>query len=114
MPDESVVNWIREKYTAIEADLDERARRRWAAAEARSLGWGGVAAVALATGMSDRTVRNGIRELEDPDSAAVNRQRQPGGGRRSREAEQHDLTKALNNLLSAAGPPVIVRTTTVY
>ena len=40
MPDAQVVTWIAEKYTAIEADLDERARRRWAVAEARFLGWG--------------------------------------------------------------------------
>jgi hypothetical protein len=46
MPDTSVVNWIREKYVAVFGDLDERGRRRWAAAEARSLGWGGISAVA--------------------------------------------------------------------
>ena len=53
MPDARVVEWIREKYVALVADLDERGRRCWAAAEARSLGWGGVVAVAEATGMSD-------------------------------------------------------------
>ncbi len=37
MPDAQIVTWIKEKYNAIQADLDERARRRWAAAEARSL-----------------------------------------------------------------------------
>lgn len=50
MPDAEVVKWIREKYKAIASGLDERARRRWAGAEARSLGWGGIAAVAMATG----------------------------------------------------------------
>ena len=66
MPDAQVIEWIREKYTALIADLDERARRRWGAAEARSLGWGGIQAVAAATGLSDRTIRNGIKELDDP------------------------------------------------
>jgi hypothetical protein len=47
-------------------DLDERGRRRWAASEALSLGRGGITAVALATGMSDGTIRNGIRELNGP------------------------------------------------
>ncbi len=56
MPDAKVVEWIREKYSAIVADLDERARRRWSAAEARSLGWGGIEAVSAATGLSDRTI----------------------------------------------------------
>lgn len=82
MPDAQVVKWISQKYTAIEADLDERARRRWAAAEARSLVWGGIAAVATATGISDRTIRRGILELDDPKAASSDRQRQPGAGRK--------------------------------
>ncbi len=85
MPDTKVVTWIREKYTALLGDLDERGRRRWAAAEARSLGRGGIAAVAEATGMSDRTIRTGIAELDDPQALASGRQRRPGGGRKSRE-----------------------------
>jgi len=95
MPDAQVVTWIAEKYTAIEADLDERARRRWVAAEARSLGWGGIAAVSAATGVSDRTIRRGILELDDPNAAPSDRQRQPGAGRKSREIEQPNLKKAL-------------------
>jgi transposase len=101
MPDAQVVTWIAEKYIAIEADLDERARRRWAAAEARSLGWGGTAAVAKATGISDRTIRRGILELDDPDAASSDRQRQPGAGRKSREIEQPWLKKALDRLVAS-------------
>lgn len=101
MPDAQVVEWIREKFVAIAADLDERGRRRWAGAEARSLGWGGVAAVAEATGLSDRTIRSGIRELDDPHAAPADRQRQAGGGRRSREQEQPQLIGALEELVSS-------------
>jgi hypothetical protein len=68
MHDTRIAEWIRTKFLAIVADLDERGRRRWAAAEARSLGWGGISAVAGATGISDRTIRNGLRELDDPKS----------------------------------------------
>lgn len=99
MADAQVVEWIRDKYRAIVADLDERARRRWAAAEARSLGWGGVAAVAMATGISDRTIRNGIRELDDPDALPPDRQRTSGAGRRSREQEDSGLIEALEALM---------------
>jgi len=99
MADAQVVEWIRDKYRAIVADLDERARRRWAAAEARSLGWGGVAAVAMATGISDRTIRNGIRELDDPDALPPDRQRRSGAGRRSREQEDPGLIEALDALM---------------
>jgi hypothetical protein len=91
MPDANVVKWIREKYTALIGDLDERGRRRWAAAEARSLGRGGIAAVAEATGMSDRTIRTGIEELADPNAVEPGRQRRVGGGRNSRESEQPEL-----------------------
>lgn len=101
MSDASVIEWIREKYLAIVGDLDERGRRRWAAAESRSLGWGGITAVALATGLSDRTIRTGIKELDDPDAAPRNRQRQTGAGRRSREVEQPGLVEALEALVDA-------------
>jgi hypothetical protein len=43
--------------------MDERVRRRWAATEAMALGWGGISAVAVATGMARNTVASGVREL---------------------------------------------------
>jgi Rhodopirellula transposase DDE domain len=99
MHDAPVVEWIRQKFLSIFADLDERGRRRWAAAEARSLGWGGIAAVAHATGISDRTIRNGLRELDDPNALPRDRQRKKGGGRRSREQTQPRLMSALESLI---------------
>jgi transposase len=101
MPDAQVVEWIRQKYAAIAADLDERARRRWGAAEARSLGWGGIEAVAAATGMSDRTIRNGIKELESPDSLPPWQERRPGAGRKRREFEQPQLVESLERLVDS-------------
>lgn len=98
MPVQQVVSWLHDKYMTIYPELDERGRRRWAAMEARSLGWGGVAAVALATGLSDRTVRNGIREIGRADELG-NRQRKPGAGRKRRESEQPDILKALDALV---------------
>lgn len=99
MSDAQVVAWIQSKYLALVWDLDERGRRRWAAAEARALGWGGITAVARATGLSDRTIRNGIGELADPTALLPDRQRQPGGGRRCRQDEQPGLQDALDALL---------------
>ena len=99
MPDAQVVEWIRQKYVAVLTELDERGRRRWAAAEARSLGWGGISTVAEATGISDRTIRNGIKEIESPDLPWPDRQRKAGAGRPSREQEQPDLIKALDMLI---------------
>jgi len=107
MPDAQVVAWIRQKYTALAADLDERGRRRWAAVEARSLGRGGVAAVAEATGLSDRTVRTGIREVDAVSQLPADRQRRPGGGRKSHRVQQPGLVKALDRLIEpvARGEP---------
>jgi hypothetical protein len=108
MPEASVVEWIRCKYVALVNDLDERGRRRWAATEAVSLGRGGIAAVAEATGMSDRTIRNGIRELKNGNPLSPDRQRRAGAGRVPREKEQPDLIEALERLVepTARGDPM--------
>src|SRR5260370_35623177 len=95
MQEAPVCQWIREKCVALLRELDERGRRRWAAIEARSLGWGGVAAVAAATGMSDRTIRTGIHELQDPQRLSPDRQRRQGGGRPSREHEQAGFIRTM-------------------
>ena len=101
MPDAQVVEWIREKYTAIASDLDERAHRRWGAAEARSLGWGGIQAVAAATGLSDRTIRTGIKELDDPNAPPATQQRRSGSGRKRRKCEQPQLVESLQQLVDS-------------
>jgi transposase len=107
MPEANVIEWIRRKFLAIAPELDERGRRRWAAVESRSLGWGGISAVAEATGISDRTIRNGVRELADPEALPPDRQRRTGAGRRSREQEQPELVTALERLVepSSRGDP---------
>jgi hypothetical protein len=70
MQDATIVEGIRVKYIELLDDLDERGRRRWAAVEARA-GSGGITTVALATGLSDRTIRTGLKELDDPDALRV-------------------------------------------
>jgi Rhodopirellula transposase DDE domain len=101
MPEASVIEWIRQKFANIAQDLDERGRRRWAASEAHSLGRGGITAVAVATGISDRTIRNGIRELNDPNPLPPTRRRRLGGGRKSRTDEQPGLVAALEQLVES-------------
>lgn len=99
MADQRLVNSIAKKYRAILLDLDERGTRRWAAAEAISIGWGGIAAVAQATGISDRTIRTGIAELKARDQVASDRQRRAGGGRKTLQYEQPGLESALDKLI---------------
>ena len=108
MPDENVVAWLHSKFILLGNDLDERGRRRWAATEALSLGRGGIAAVAEATGLSDRTIRNGINELTRGEVMGPQRQRRPGAGRKSRADEQPTLLAALEALVepTSRGDPV--------
>jgi len=99
MQDASIIAAVRLKYADLVADLDERGRRRWAAVEARSLGRGGIATVATATGMSDRTIRTGLKELASPPTLDPGRQRRVGGGRKPREVSQPGLMGALDRLI---------------
>ena len=112
MQEVSVVEWIREKYERLLPAMNERTRRRWAATEALSLGWGGVTAVANATGLTRKTIHVGIRELEadaaDPHSAlAPDRVRRAGAGRKPITQTQPKLLAALGRLVepTARGDP---------
>src|SRR5438552_1853670 len=102
MTDERIVHWIRAKYESLVGDLDERGRRRWAAVEARSLGRGGITAVAKATGLSDRTVRTGMGELRAGVRLPPGRQRQAGGGRQAAQEKAPELLQALEGLVEPA------------
>ena len=107
MQDAAIIAVIRDKYIELLDDLDERGRRRWAAVEARSLGRGGITAVASATGLSDRTIRTGLQELSDPESLSADRQRCSGGGRKPQATTQPGLRDALDRMIdpTARGSP---------
>src|SRR5260370_16739379 len=79
--------------------LDERSRRRWAASEARMSGRGGGSGVAEATGLARRTIYRGLDDLSDRVSAKSDRIRRPGGGRKSRIAEDPTLIADLRTLV---------------
>ncbi len=73
---------IQLRYAALDPVLDERGRRRFAAAEARSAGWGGVSALSRITGMARSTIGRGLAELRGAATeVAAGRVRRPGGGR---------------------------------
>jgi len=94
---------IQEKFQALSPLMDERMRRRWAAAEANSLGRGGIALVARVTGLSRTTINNGIAELHrgllDPVPARL---RRAGAGRPPLSQNDPRLPKDLLNLLEAS------------
>jgi DDE family transposase len=90
---------IRERWLIVEQELDERGRRMWAAAEARSHGWGGIAAVVRATGISEATVRRGIREVQAGERAPAGRVRRQGAGRKPILDVEPGLPAALESLI---------------
>lgn len=90
---------IREKYLALRDALDERARRLWAATEARAAGRGGFTAVLQATGMSSRTLARGMRELDSGEKLPPTRVRRPGGGRKAAKILDPSLVVALEELV---------------
>src|SRR5262244_3053873 len=101
---------LQEKYEFLRSELDERGRRLWAASEALALGRGGIVTVARATGLAERTIRRGQRELRRPvPSVAVasRRVRRPGGGRTRLVDEDPMVVGALEALVepTARGDP---------
>jgi len=97
---------LKEKHKTIGPHLDEKTRRLWAATEARSIGWGGIAMVAKVTKMSPITIRAGLQDIINED-LPTNRIRRTGGGRKKVTEKMPDLMEALEELVepSTRGDP---------
>ncbi|UUZ62353.1 ISAzo13 family transposase [Polaromonas sp. P1-6] len=109
-----VLQAIEAKYQALSARLDEATLRLWVAAEARSLGRGGVSLVANAVGISRTTIYAGLAEIEEASKASKKRGaasaaaskstlrvRAAGGGRK----KLIDLNQGLLDALDALVEP---------
>jgi Rhodopirellula transposase DDE domain len=99
-----IIEAITAKFAILSPLLDERARRLWAAVEARAIGRGGISQVAEATRLSRATIRAGLQELAHPVSppappTTVERVRRPGGGRKPLGAHDPHLVRALETLV---------------
>jgi len=104
-------SWIESatlKYQALASEMDERTRRLWAASEARALGYGGITAIAQATGMAISTIRAGLRELAQPASAQTcvadvshRHVRRPGAGRKALAETDPRLAGALEVMVAS-------------
>jgi len=102
MQEASVIEGLRRKFQALTVVMDERSRRHWAATEAKELAWGGVSAVAKATGLSRTTILAGIRELEERDASGSvpdRGVRRAGGGRKPLVETDLGLWAALDALV---------------
>ncbi len=104
----AVADAIAVKYRALADRLDEATLRLWAAVEARSLGRGGVSAVARAVGLSRTTIHAGLAELGDAApparrgkaaAAKPGRVRVAGGGRKKLVVKDATLLSDLDALI---------------
>jgi hypothetical protein len=103
---------IGQRWEILAGALDERQRRLLVGAEAKVLGRGGIAAVALATGVSRTTIMAGISEIEamkspslsadQPPTSRTSSTRQAGGGRKKIELKDATLLPDLLTLVDAS------------
>ena len=96
---------LRTKFSAILPLLNERQLRLVALAEAKSLGHGGIKAVAEASGLSRRSIERAKAETDKDSSlppCPKPRVRRPGGGRKKLVAQDPELLEALDELVDPA------------
>jgi transposase len=83
--------------------------RRFVAAKALEIGWGGVSKVSAITGFSRNTINKGIKELKSNEELKLpERLRKPGGGRKPVEIREPNLICDLDDIMkeSTAGDPM--------
>lgn len=88
--------------------LSEKDRRRYAAIEAKKLGYGGVSYICRVLQCNDRTITRGMRELETTLPENEKRIRLQGGGRKTTLATTPEIDEAFHRVLEehTAGSPM--------
>jgi transposase len=96
MVDESEIGT---RFQMLSPFLNERTRRLAVAAEAASIGRGGISMVSRATGISRRAIRSGLAQSRSLETSRSDRIRRTGGGRRKTVATDATLTSDLERLI---------------
>ena len=103
---------IQQRFRSLSVFLDERMRRLVAAAESEAIGYGGVSAVARATGVSRRAITEGLKELRQQKASrearpTQSRIRRKGAGRKRTADKDRTLLEDLDRLVdpSTRGDP---------
>src|SRR4051794_20970463 len=95
-----LLDQIRTRYHLVAPTLDERDRRAVAAAEALTVGRGGISLVSRATGLARDTIRRGLQEHRGERAPAPpGRVRRAGGGRKPLATTDTTLLAALDQLV---------------
>ena len=100
---------VGQRWKVMRDALDERQRRLWVGIQAKVLGRGGIAAVAVATGVSRTTIAAGIQEIEAMVSSdlagatpVLTGTRQAGAGRKRIETQDATLLPDLLALVDSS------------
>jgi hypothetical protein len=94
---------FRDRLLALVLHLNERQLRLAAALEARLLGYGGVSAMAHATGMARGTIHRALEELQHPERRRAPHQvRTPGAGRKRIVVQHPRILKRLKELVEVS------------
>jgi transposase len=99
---------IKEKLENILPFLNERQKRIFLGAEAKSIGYGGISKIARLAGVSRPTIHQGISDLEIGDRGAIERVRLCGGGPKSKHSQNKKLQKTIEAMIedSTRGDPM--------
>ncbi|MCI0395210.1 MAG: hypothetical protein L0332_11355 [Chloroflexi bacterium] len=97
---------IKVRYESLKGTLTERSRRLFAGSEALAFGYGGIAAVSRATGLSVMVVRRGLAECQAIESGIAptlepHQRRQPGGGRKKLTEKYPELLPTLKKVVES-------------
>src|SRR4029450_3069212 len=88
--DAAIAKNVRDFYDT----LSEKEQRRFAAVQARQLGYGGVKYIAKLLGCSRRTIERGLAEIDKlPHDAAAGHVRRPGAGRKKNTVPDSALAR---------------------
>jgi hypothetical protein len=95
---------IQRRFRSLSVFLGERMRRLVAAAESEAIGYGGVSAVARATGVSRRAITEGLKELRQQKNSgevepSQSRIRRKGAGRKRTVDKDPALLEDLDRLV---------------
>lgn len=96
----SKIKEIRTKYNFIKKFLNEKTKRLFCAAEAKTIGRGGIAIVTKATQVSRTTIAKGIKELSiDKTTSKESGIRKKGGGRKKAIDINPEIEKIILNII---------------
>lgn len=89
---------IQDRIHYVLSNLNEKQRRLYLAAEAKTYGYGGVSLVSRLSNVSRPTITQGIKDIDSP-IESLPRSRKSGGGRKPVHEKYEDILKDLESLI---------------